>query len=859
MDWCSQAVLPTAVAFLHWLHESDSSFPLVLPPSSTANETPFRYPRALLLITTISSIVALLQPFTSSPVLALSLSSAASTSLAYTLIERILGGRGDEGMGKKEDLRPVNGSHANGSRGGRLSVSAPMTQASLGRILQELAVVASIGCGCASLCLETFRFNGVEYRPELENYIGDDWRTGMRYFGMLQALLVAIAAGLKNLVMIALVQHQGALSPAFTDLGGAHLIRLLTSVTFTAAWFSSLSAAATYCFFHDPLFTSYAASKSRRKMRAKQLTILFACCSFIGFTVLLLRHPHSLMTLHLTGPKSKVPPIDTKPLMPSNTQSHPIDQLITEAERDWKSLKARQSSSLAGAVAEYRRRYGIPPPPKFDKWYEFARNKGVQLVDEYDTIFHSLLPFWALEPWTIRERAREALGFDNALLGLLIRDGQAVKVEGGDEWQQKATVGMMKDFVQYLPDMDLAFNVHDEPRVIVPHGDLTRLVSKATDESMPAALAEKSPRNAWSRRPGDMNDGKRFPEVRITRFNRFAHQPTWTPSRQSCPPESPSRNLDESTADNITSYAFSELGFVYNKTAFSDICMSPSLRERYGFFDRPNAFDIVHDLFPIFSQSKISSFQDILYPSPWYWAGKVTYEEEKDFKWDKKEDKMYWRGSTTGGFSRDGGWRRQHRQRFVQKINALGTARVHAKQVAADGTTAEWKVKEVSRPDYKDIFDVKFTYVGQCDPGDCDAQREFFQVVEPAEQQDAWAYKYLLDIDGNAFSGRFYAFLKSMSLVYKVAVFREWHEEWIRPWVHYIPLSLKGEEYVESVRYFAQEEEGKLQAPRIAVQGREWAGKALRNEDFEVWFFRLLLEYGRLVDDNREIIGYAGP
>lgn len=629
---------------------------------------------------------------------------------------------------------------------------------------------------------------------------------------------------------------------AFTDLGGAHFIRLLTSVTFTAAWFTSLSAAATYCFSHDPLSTSYVASESRRKRRAKQLTILLACCSLIGFTVLLLRHPHSVTNLRLTASKSKAPPIDTKPLLPSNTQSHPIDQLITEAERNWESLKARQSSSLADAVAEYRRRYGIPPPPKFDIWYEFAKNKGGQLIDEYDTIFHSLLPFWALEPSIIRGRAREALGFDNALLGLLVRDGQAVKVEGGDEWQQKATVGMMKDFIQYLPDMDLAFNIHDEPRVIVPHEDLTRLVSKAMDESMPAALANKSPRNAWSGRPEDMNDGKRFPEVRMTRFNRFAHQPTWTPSRQSCPPESPSRALDETTADNVTSYAFSELGFVYNKTAFSDICMSPSLRENYGFFDRPNAFDIVHDLFPIFSQSKISSFQDILYPSPWYWAGKVTYEEDKDLKWDKKEDKMYWRGSTTGGFSRDGGWRRQHRQRFVQKVNALGSARVHAKQVAVDGTIAEWKVQEVSRPDYKDMFDVKFSHVGQCDPGDCDAQREFFDVVEPAGQQDAWAYKYLLDIDGNAFSGRFYAFLQSMSLVYKVAVFREWHEEWIRPWVHYIPLSLKGEEYVESVRYFAQEEEGKVQAPRIAVQGREWAGKALRNEDFEVWFFRLLLE-----------------
>lgn len=108
-------------------------------------------------------------------------------------------------MAKKEDIRPANGSHVNGSHGGRLSVSVPMAQASPGRILQELAAVVSIGCGCASLCLETFRFNGIEYRPELEDYIGDEWRTGMRYFGILQGLLVAIAAGLKNLVMIALV------------------------------------------------------------------------------------------------------------------------------------------------------------------------------------------------------------------------------------------------------------------------------------------------------------------------------------------------------------------------------------------------------------------------------------------------------------------------------------------------------------------------------------------------------------------------------------------------------------------------------------------------------------------------------
>jgi hypothetical protein len=75
-----------------------------------------------------------------------------------------------------------------------------------------------------------------------------------------------------------------------------------------------------------------------------------------------------------------------------------------------------------------------------------------------------------------------------------------------------------------------------------------------------------------------------------------------------------------------------------------------------------------------------------------------------------------------------------------------------------------------------------------------------------------------------------------------MAVFREWHEEWIKPWVHYIPLSLRADEALEAVRFFDAEEEGRPLGIAVAEQGREWAGKALRNEDFEVWFFRLLLE-----------------
>jgi len=532
---------------------------------------------------------------------------------------------------------------------------------------------------------------------------------------------------------------------------------------------------------------------------------------------------------------------DYQPLQPISKKVHPIDMLIKNAEADFSKTLKSQSQSLAEAVVEYRRRYHLPPPPNFDKWYQFAVDRGVQLIDEYDTINELLVPFWALEPKTIRNRVREALGFeDNTLIALYIRGGEAIKVDGGREWFQKALLGMLKDFVKYLPDMDLAFNIHDEPRVIVPNDDLSRIVRIAKDERMPAAFANKSPQNSFSPRPSDVWLTPGVPEAKTTRFNRFSRQSTWSHSKASCSPDSPARDLEDSRRDNLTAYALGDLGFVYNDTAFADICLSPSVSNIYGFFDRPNAFSVSADLVPIFSQSKISSYQDILYPSPWYWYGKVEYEEKKDMDWAEKQHKLYWRGSTTGGFSRNGGWRRHHRQRFVQKINEPGVDRVLKNR--GDSGTPNWESIEVERQDFKDAIDVKFSHVGQCDPGDCDAQREFFEIARKADQQDAWRYKYLLDLDGNAFSGRFYAFLRSKSLVYKMSIFQEWHKDWLKSWVHYIPLSLRGDEWLESVRYFAGEDEGKIQAPRMAQAGRDWANKVFRNEDFEVWFFRLLLE-----------------
>ncbi|KAL1900846.1 hypothetical protein Cpir12675_000722 [Ceratocystis pirilliformis] len=539
---------------------------------------------------------------------------------------------------------------------------------------------------------------------------------------------------------------------------------------------------------------------------------------------------------------------------PPDPEMHPVMHLVNRAESSFQQTTARQSQTLEEAVATYRRRYGIPPPPHFDTWFNFASESGFQLIDEFDTIYHNLRPFWGLKPETIRKRTVEALGYSNDLLAVSIRNGEVTYATGSRQWQTNATVKMISKFVKYLPDMDLAFNINDEPKIHVQHDDMTRLL-EAADARIAKASQAIDLERTFSQRPEDMGAGRGFLAHKTTRFNEMSRQRSWSMARMSCSPNSPARSLEEDAQDDLNEACYTDMCFVANMTAFSDVCRSPSLATSYGFFVCPNAFAFSNDLIPIFSQSKYSTTADILYPSPWYWVGKVKYNETEDQSWENKADDLYWRGSTTGGFSRLGGWRHQHRQKLVE---GLAVAPVDAKVLTNNGTADKpaWIEMPVVPPMLVDATNVSFSHIGQCDTGDCTAQKDFFKIEEYASREDGWAHKFLLDMDGNAFSGRFYSFLQSNSLPLKYAIAHEWHSERIMAWLHYVPLSLQGKEWWELLRWLRKEKDGREWAKKAAVAGQDWANKALRQVDMEVWFFRLLLEYGRVIDDDREKIGF---
>jgi hypothetical protein len=95
----------------------------------------------------------------------------------------------------------------------------------------------------------------------------------------------------------------------------------------------------------------------------------------------------------------------------SALREHPITKLMADAELAFRKKLTRQSQTLKATVKEYKRRYRRNPPLGFDKWWEFAQQNNVKLVDEYDGLMEDLAPFWSLSGEEFRRRALQVSMF----------------------------------------------------------------------------------------------------------------------------------------------------------------------------------------------------------------------------------------------------------------------------------------------------------------------------------------------------------------------------------------------------------------------------------------------------------------
>lgn len=569
------------------------------------------------------------------------------------------------------------------------------------------------------------------------------------------------------------------------------------------------------------------------------------------------------------------------------TLSAAIHKLVQVAEvdaRQW-SDKAASSQTLERAVAEYRRRYGITPPPNFDKWYEYAKTHKSPIIDSFDQIHNDLLPFWGVPAKEIRNQTAHLLGYAGlGMGGLRIRNGvlrQSPHIPGTHRWMAETMERMIQPFAQWLPDMDLAINLADECRVTVPYAEKQAVLQRASEarSQISSTLSKDGSKTKgwsgktdwpeeWTEPRGDFNKASDLSHLFSSNLRKQLFYEWIAPT---CSPGSVARNSrwwDRSTACAACvaphSFLTDQGAIMAHLTMADDLCYQPDLAYLDGLILSPTVAN-TKTLLPVFSQSRVGGFSDILFPSPWNFGLKTEYTESEDVDWAQKQNVLFWRGTSSDGYASDGKWTGFLRARLVNEgyQQALSSAEDHSLGV-----------------------NVSFAGgVSKCDESDCRAELATFyhwgQAVLPhgytptgddgplpfvTPFDEHWHYRHLIDMDGAGFSGRFLPFLQSRSLIYRASLFRTWFDERLREWHHYVPADIRlGRGFWSVVRYLASNERddaskhtGDEIAQRIAQRGREWAAKALRTEDMQIYMFRLLLEWGRIVDDERETLGYVG-
>jgi hypothetical protein len=433
------------------------------------------------------------------------------------------------------------------------------------------------------------------------------------------------------------------------------------------------------------------------------------------------------------------------------------------------------------------------------------------MIDDFDIMYDSITPLWSLSGQEIVEAMSSVQVYPDSELWNCHFAGRTGKTDCTHRWRTNDRhIGqlfnqLLGDFTAVLPDVKLLVNHLDEPRVIFP--------------------AKQTPSGG---KPG-------------VEHRDLSKTPTWDALVQVC--AKPQGENASVTKPDVESFG---LPFVQDVSSSKDICKHPSYRHMHGMLMSPTSFRLIEGMVPVLSTGSLSTMGDILIPSPAYIESRFVYENKHDVDWSKKRNNLYWAGSTSGGVAKDSQWRNFHRQRFVSLAQSLDEKR-HIYLGDRGGLVQRVTSSFLNSK----LFDVAFTKIFSCMGGTCRQQSLFYRMKPWADKDEALRSRLAFDLDGNGISGRWYKLVASKSAPLKQTIIREWHDDRLLPWVHFIPVSPGMEELPELVTYLTSSHQGRQVARDIADRGRAWFSQALRDVDMRVYIYRLVLELARLQDPKR--------
>ncbi|KZZ90784.1 capsular associated protein [Moelleriella libera RCEF 2490] len=546
---------------------------------------------------------------------------------------------------------------------------------------------------------------------------------------------------------------------------------------------------------------------------------------------------------------------------------HPVNDLIYEARviHDRWMIKATTSDSLDTAVTVYRERHeGRKPPPNFDVWYEIARKSAV--VDEFPQIDRDLSVFWTLTPAALRKQAELATSYPG-VGSITLKNGEVTLSGLADEDNNTnviETLDRIRKFSRFLPDMTLPINMAQIPRVIPSwahkqrHGQASLHHRAKTRPRRPVAQSPHTDHNLRAR-SGDGGRNENWNRQRAAHL-----QQTYL---DACPPDSLARLSSHWEIGSFCSVCAEphSLGqFTSDWMTSLNTCNQPDLGYLHSFFTRSPSLPPIKEVMPLFGSFKTTGFLDILLPV----LPPQQTQLSDELPFHERKESLFWRSAIGMDASKEQTIRTSQKMRLLRLIKNPSAHDKIAVVLPMTGSdhfkTQLAPAREVNR----DLsFDVGVENSSACVSPNCNFVRNTWGIEE---WQDPHQYRYVLLTDeDDGPPTNFLATLRSRSLPLLSTIFQTWYSDRLTPWLHFVPIDIRFHALHTSLLYFTGTAsrakmnginsyvQGRPQdAEWIAQQGQRWASRALGSIDIEVYLFRLLLEWGRLIDDRRDEIGF---
>lgn len=187
--------------------------------------------------------------------------------------------------------------------------------------------------------------------------------------------------------------------------------------------------------------------------------------------------------------------------------------------------------------------------------------------------------------------------------------------------------------------------------------------------------------------------------------------------------------------------------------------------------------------------------------------------------WESKEEKLFWRGATTGAIYKHDRWKNQTRSQLM---------------FACQNETIQ------------DICDVGFYLYTQIDSEETEEEmKKAFGVKESMPLDEQMRFKYLVSMDGNGpSSGRTEKYFSGNSLIFKTdSDGIEFYYYGLHPYEHYIPIHANMSNLAEKLLWAREHDD---QARSIVVNLQQFS-RSLHYDAIACYLKGLLTEYAALL------------